>query len=620
LGSSITIGSNPAVLQTGRYLGRASSALNQSFSRLSSGMRIVHASDDAAGLAISKLLEADSQVLGQATRNVSDGISALQIADGVVQELSNIVTRLGELAEQAANGTLSLTQRKPLQAEADQLVKEYERIAGSAEFNNIRLLYNAQASIGVQSGYGSANTLNFGLGSELSRNNGTGTYTRPISFSAPANDSATTADFNGDGIADLAFSAATNTAVVLGNGDGTFAAVRTYSSGGVTNVNDIQSGDFNGDGIADLVLSSNSNLISILQGNGNGTFKSAVSVSLGVFTFYSIEVADLNNDGRDDLVTAHSTGLGAYQSTAAGLFTSVSTFSNSSFSPQEVNLVDVNNDGSLDIVAKQSASALGRVFLGNGNGTFGAVTTITAGAGGLGLGDYNRDGILDLFNSEANGFSVSLGTGTGTFSSKTTFAIGGINSALLEVRDLTGDGILDVVSTIGTDLQVYRGNSDGTFGYSPSSVLSGTRSGHLAIADFNQDGALEIAGGGSSTYDITSANTAKSSTASYLYLLSADGARDSLSLVSSAQDRIAKERGVIGAYQERLTANFSVLQQNREQLITAAASIQSADVAEETANLVRNKILMQAGTAILAQAAQSPQIALNLLGINSARG
>src|SRR6266436_2837198 len=100
----ITIGSNISSLRAQRQLSLASDEVSQEYQRLSSGMRINKASDDAAGLAIASKLNADTRVYTQGIRNFNDGISLLNTADGAVQGLSTIVTRLKELAEQAANG------------------------------------------------------------------------------------------------------------------------------------------------------------------------------------------------------------------------------------------------------------------------------------------------------------------------------------------------------------------------------------------------------------------------------------------------------------------------------------------------------------------------------------
>ena len=120
---SITIASNIASLQAQRKLSSATTRLSTVFERLASGSRINKASDDAAGLAIAESLRTDARVYAQAVRNVNDGISTLAIAEGALKQLSGIVVRQKELAEQAANGVYSTKQREALETEANALCK-----------------------------------------------------------------------------------------------------------------------------------------------------------------------------------------------------------------------------------------------------------------------------------------------------------------------------------------------------------------------------------------------------------------------------------------------------------------------------------------------------------------
>ena len=112
---SITINTNVAALNAQRRLSNSTGALRQSFERLSSGLRIVRAKDDAAGLAIADSLRADGRIASVAIRNANDGISLISIADGALDQMSSVLTRMAELAEQSANGVLSTEQRSALQ-------------------------------------------------------------------------------------------------------------------------------------------------------------------------------------------------------------------------------------------------------------------------------------------------------------------------------------------------------------------------------------------------------------------------------------------------------------------------------------------------------------------------
>jgi flagellin len=153
----ITINSNTASLTAQRHLARTTAQLGQVYESLSSGLRITRASVDAAGLAIADGLRADAKIAAIAIRNANDGISLVSIADGALNEISNILSRMGELAEQAANGTLSTTQRSSLDSEFVQLGSEIERISTTTEFNNIRLL-SGTTSISLQVGLTSGST------------------------------------------------------------------------------------------------------------------------------------------------------------------------------------------------------------------------------------------------------------------------------------------------------------------------------------------------------------------------------------------------------------------------------------------------------------------------------
>jgi len=126
--------------------------MDKTLEKLSSGQRINRAGDDAAGLAISENLKAQIRGLGQAERNAEDGISLVQIAEGAMSEVSNIMIRLRELAVQAASDTIGPTERKFLNVEFEQLTSEVDRIANSTEFNRVPLLNGTGAVFDIQIG------------------------------------------------------------------------------------------------------------------------------------------------------------------------------------------------------------------------------------------------------------------------------------------------------------------------------------------------------------------------------------------------------------------------------------------------------------------------------------
>lgn len=148
----LRINTNVASLNAQRNLHGTRQGMNTSLERLSSGHRINRAGDDAAGLAISENLRAQIRGLRQAERNAEDGISLVQIAEGALGEVSNIMIRLRELAVQAASDTIGPTERKFLNVEFEQLTSEVDRIANSTEFNRVPLLNGTGAVFDIQIG------------------------------------------------------------------------------------------------------------------------------------------------------------------------------------------------------------------------------------------------------------------------------------------------------------------------------------------------------------------------------------------------------------------------------------------------------------------------------------
>ena len=155
----LSVLTNTASLQAQRNLASSQSALSGAIGRLSSGMRINSAADDAAGLGISENLQADVQSLGQAQRNTNDGISMSQVAEGSMNDMQNIVSRMRELAVQSSNSTLGSAERGYIQTEYTQLSSEINRISGVTSFNGQNLL-DGTASAGLTFQVGINNTSN----------------------------------------------------------------------------------------------------------------------------------------------------------------------------------------------------------------------------------------------------------------------------------------------------------------------------------------------------------------------------------------------------------------------------------------------------------------------------
>lgn len=621
----ITLGSNITSLNAQRRLSESSHRLTKVFERLSSGMRINQSSDDAAGLAISSSLNASARVFTQAIRNVSDGSSLINIADASLGELTNVATRLKELATQSANGTFSLTQRRTMNKEADALVNEFNRIVQSTEFNKLKLYNDTPLNLAIQAGYGVNGSLSLSLGDKLSRNVGTGTFTYvgSIDIDGPIVGGD---DLNGDGLGDLVMVSNTpspdSAIVLISNGDGTFSTSNSFTIS--EDVVEGLGGDFNADGRQDLAFINSDNTVSLYIGNGNGTFKFGSTLALpeALEATHQVYSDDLNGDGRSDIFLQVSNGFDVYLSNANGSFGPRINY-NLGYDSPFYTLADFNNDNVLDFVSSNDFNAL-TIGFGNGNGTFGSGRQLAVGANpDVSTADLNRDGNADLFISlpDVGKYEVRLGNGDGTFKTGVSYTSIGLYTSGSR-SDINNDGYADYFgSDLASNFTILLGNGDGTFkaeltqsfGISASGVTIGISG---PIVEFTGDGVDDAAAldfGGPDVY-LYIAGARKSSTVAYLDLLTQQNARESMSCIDGILERISSERGILGALQSRLVTASNNLESSKINYRAAEGRISNADIADESARLTRENILQQTSAAILAQANSQPQLALSLLG------
>jgi hypothetical protein len=271
---------------------------------------------------------------------------------------------------------------------------------------------------------------------------------------------------DGDGIPDLAVPSWPGTVtILLGNGDGTFRPVGSYPidpypNSGVT-------ADFNGDGNLDLAFTSMvSDTVSVLLGNGDGTFQPYAHYAVGEGQPVGIAVGDFNRDGKLDLATCtqYNDIVSILLGNGDGTFRPHVDY-HTGYLLNGINVADLNGDGKLDLVVNGVAAETFSILFGNGDGTFRPPVNYPIGtaAGWVAFGDYNQDGKVDMAMATGDEFNldgkmhlavgngepsvyVYLGNGDGTFQAPLSFPTGG-HPWLILAADFNGDGHLDILTS-----------------------------------------------------------------------------------------------------------------------------------------------------------------------------
>ena len=428
----LMINSNIASLNAQRQLTSAGAELDQASERLSSGKRINSAGDDAAGLSIANRFTSQIRGLDQAVRNANDGISLIQTAEGALDESTNILQRMRELAVQSSNGIYSDTDRATLDAEVQQLVAELDRIAETTSFNGQKILDGTQGSIELQVGSESNETISFEIAAVSSSTLGLGS---------------TSSDLSGDKVQDLS-NFNTNVAGDNANTEITFGQDDILLNG-----QGLSAFDGNSQSLQTIIDDINTNISGVSASGYN--ILEAGTVGTGVVDSAASEVLTLS--------VFNSSGTEATQLETQFSFTSSASLSDlaSQINTQTGGLVDasVNDNGRL-VLSNDTGGAIGLSF--------------TNGTGSNGLAE-----VLGLSSSDVTDQGGSIGAGN-EFN---------LTSASDEAVLITGN--LALTSDDGSDISISKG-ANGTdadlanlgFRETSSSSVSGVA---LSTSDQNQD-------------------------------------------------------------------------------------------------------------------------------------
>ncbi len=617
---AITLGPNKGAASALRGLSRASTEISSLTERLSTGLRINRASDDAAGLAVASSLNVESRILSQGIRNLNDGASFLNIAEGALKQLSEIATRQLELAEQAANGTYSTKQRQALTTEANALVDEYNRIVETTSFNGVRAFRTSDQALTLQGGSGAQGALQVNIGSALGRAVGSGQFS-VVTSSALQVVGIATGDLNNDGIGDLVYAesgiGATSLIVKLVQANGQKTTTQYALS--EESAYSVVIADFNNDGVADLSYAG-SNLggsVYVRLGNGNGSFGNEISVGGSGTSTSSIVVADFNGDGAKDIFyqaedsyLALGNGNGTFQS-----FTGSYGFIGAE---ADMETFDYNGDGFQDLIVGNLQTQQIEIWMG-GTTPFAERRTIVSGvdAQAFTTGDFNGDGYFDFGYAAPTGIYALLGNANGSFKVNQVSTNGTAYS--LKGADINGDGKMDLVVGANLNVQTFFGNGNGSFKQVSSYASHAQFRDALAVGDINGDGIYDIVSGsygGFTHLDFYYGTPTTSFSENYFNLNSAASAREGITTARAVLDRVSGELGNIGSAQSRIGISISSLQSRKQTVDEAHSRIVSADIASTAAELVRQQILRQSAASVLAHSNKDFEIALTLLGNN----
>ncbi|CAB3887320.1 flagellin [Achromobacter mucicolens] len=555
------INTNYLSLVAQNNLNKSQSSLGTAIERLSSGLRINSAKDDAAGMAIANRFTANVKGLTQAARNANDGISLAQTTEGAASEVNTHLQRVRELSVQASNGSYSQEQLNSMQDEINQRLSDIDRISQQTDFNGVKVLSDSAKPLTLQVGANDGETITLNL-TEISVKtlgldgfnvNGSG---------VTQNRSAT--------VSDLQAAGGTTVAANEWQVTTTHAAVK-----------------------ADQVFGKLENGNTVSDATSGITYTYDAANKNFTFTDTSASDAAAVTSLADSLKPATGTLKGTYANTGSATASfEVDATGKITIGGQQAYL-DTDNNLTTNS-AGGTAATLDGVFTAAANGSGGAGTSSVSLGGKVyantGTADeltftntISSDALLASVNANAAVGDVTIKIGSGITSASLAFTAGESTNTYVDDK-----GTFTTTKTYTTNYSVDPNTGTVT-------VKSGTGTGDYA-PKIGQEAKVNSAG------NLTTEDTSKGTKTS-----------DPMKTLDAAFTKLDKLTGELGAVQNRLESTIANLNNVVNNLSNARSRIQDADYATEVSNMSKAQILQQAGTSVLAQANQVPQTVLSLL-------
>ena len=624
-------------------------SLSTAMERLSTGKRINSAKDDAAGLSISNRMDSQIRGLTMAVKNANDGISLMQTAEGALDEVTNSLQRMRELAVQAVNGTNNAQDRAALDAEVQQLKSEIDRTAKTTQFNSINLLDGSFKNKELQIGDKANQVLNIGiagakvsdLGMGPSATGGNVFVGGRIGFTDSSNTISTkflsggslSLVINGTVISSIKSNTSGANNTTLDINDVTTAINNSRAGVTASAFNEVTAAN-PGSGII-ASTGSFSILVTATDTGAQSTIKVTNTNSLQ-------EVADkINAQGGPSTVQARINDEGKlvlFNSSGANMTVTDSTNANSIGTNQAIGFktgdkfrgmlkLESNTDNPVSIGVQGKLANSGTVTDDTANT---ALRTL-----GLVQIKAVRSGTVATASTASSETSTEVMKDAYTYqgasiTSSTTQWIAGevkINGVDIYRSGQTTDSTAKKVNLINSFADqtgvfaTYGSNSSGSVSITlnsinnrPISVDTGNKTITSAYGGYASHGLVSV-NVGDDYYDGTKPTGAGGSGSSItgMNVLSASSATDAIKSIDNAIEQVSMSRADLGAFQNRLIATVNNLTNVVTNTEASKSRIMDTDYSKETTNLAKSQIIQQAATAMLAQANQAPQMVMSLL-------